>query len=44
VGPATFDFAVVANGNEILVSATAPQSTGFAVPRMACRLVKVQGF
>ena len=41
VGPATFDFAVVDGGKEILGSATAPAGTGFAVPRMACRLVKV---
>jgi len=43
VGPATFDFVVVANGKEILGSATAPTGTGIAVPRMACRLVKVHG-
>jgi hypothetical protein len=43
VGPATFDFAVVADGREILGSATAPAGTGIAVPRMACRLVKVHG-
>jgi hypothetical protein len=43
VGPATFDFVVVANGKEILGSATAPNGTGIAVPRMACRLVKVHG-
>jgi hypothetical protein len=43
VGPATFDFVVVANGREILGSATAPAGTGIAVPRMACRLVKVHG-
>jgi hypothetical protein len=42
VGPATFDFAVVDNGKEILGSATAPSATGSAVPRMACRLVKVK--
>ena len=41
VGPATFDFVVVANGDEILGSATAPTATGSAVPRMACRLVKI---
>lgn len=41
VGPAIFDFAVVADGNEILGSAVAPGGTGIAVPRMACRLVKV---
>ena len=43
VGPATFDFAVVADGREILGSATAPTGTGIAVPRMACRLVRVHG-
>jgi len=43
VGPATFDFAVVDGGKEILGSATAPNGTGIAVPRMACRLVKVHG-
>jgi hypothetical protein len=43
VGPATFDFVVVENGKEILGSATAPTGTGIAVPRMACRLVKVHG-
>ena len=47
VGPSTFDFVVVADGNEILGSATAPPSllgtpTGSAVPRMACRLVKIK--
>jgi hypothetical protein len=41
VGPAIFDFTVVADGNEILGSAVAPGGTGIAVPRMACRLVKV---
>jgi len=41
VGPATFDFVVVDGGKEILGSATAPGGTGSAVPRMACRLVRV---
>ena len=43
VGPATFDFVVVGGGKEILGSATAPTGTGIAVPRMACRLVRVEG-
>jgi len=42
VGPATFDFAVVAGGDEILGSATAPGATGSGVPRMQCRLVKAK--
>ena len=41
VGPSTFDFAVVADGDEIFGSATAPGGTGSAVPRMACHLKKV---
>jgi hypothetical protein len=40
--PATFDFAVVGGGEEILGSATAPGLFGDAVPRLACRLVRVQ--
>lgn len=43
VGPATFDFVVVDDGKEILGSATAPAGAGIAVPRMACRLVRVEG-
>lgn len=42
VGPSTFDFAVVAGGDEILGSATAPTATGLGVPRMQCRLVRVK--
>jgi hypothetical protein len=42
VGPATFDFVVVDGGKEILGSATAPAGTGIAVPRRACRLVRVE--
>lgn len=39
--PAVFDFAVAAAGDEILGSATAPGAFGDAVPRLACRLLKV---
>jgi hypothetical protein len=41
LGPAVFDFSVVAGGEEILGSATAPGATGNSVPRVACRLVHI---
>jgi hypothetical protein len=39
--PALFDFAVVGDGAEILGSAVAPGASGDDVPRLTCRLVRV---
>lgn len=43
LGPATFDFATVEGGKEILGASVAPFGvTGDQVPRLTCRLVRVR--
>ncbi|HEY1326569.1 MAG TPA: hypothetical protein VGI14_06490 [Casimicrobiaceae bacterium] len=41
--PAYFDFIAVDNSAEVLGVGVAPGSSGNAVPRLACRLVRVRG-